>query len=193
MTSKMTFYTRIVAICFVGLTVLAAELSLAAFSRPGLKVKQPTKGAAVHRLAPVQVPLKLALNKAKASAESLDKQVGRYLQVSSMGSFERWRKNVNLEGVQVEYSQRVLAHLKAMADLMRLRREHSRTFKKLYEFDFQNLMLKSDYVLSVNTTRTALESGARNREFSKALEQAFATYNTERLALDGKMIAYHDP
>lgn len=186
----MTIYTRIVAAFVVCFTFFVAEFSSAAFSRSGPKMKQPTKGTAVYRMAPPT--LKLALNKAKASAESLDKQIGRYLQLSSMGKFERWRKSVNINGVQVEYSQRVLAHLEAMGELMKLRREHKRNFKKLYEFEFRNLMLKSDYVLSVNTTRAALETGTRNPEFSKALEKAFSNYNSERLALDGKMIAYHE-
>ncbi|ASD63281.1 hypothetical protein [Bdellovibrio bacteriovorus] len=188
MTNKMKLYSRTLAIFFVGLTLLAGELSLASLQRKSLTVRQPTKGAAVHGLASKQ-KLLLGLNKAKTSAEGLDLQIGRYLEISSMGAFQRWQKNIDFDAVKDEYSQRVLNHLQAMTELMKLRRSSHGQFKKLYEFDFQNLIRKSDYVLSVNTTRTTLEHSSEDPAFAAQAERTLADYNEERMRYDSKMIA----
>ncbi len=140
-----------------------------------------------------QQAVRLGLKRANTSAEGLDQQIVRYLEVASMGRLERWQKGIDLDLVKVEYSQRVLGHLNSMTNLMKMRRSSGNKFKKLYEFDFQNLMRKSDYVLAVNTTRTALEyASAQDSEFAAQAEKVLAEYNQERLHFDAKMIAFNN-
>ncbi|UXR63117.1 hypothetical protein EZJ49_08515 [Bdellovibrio bacteriovorus] len=161
-----------------------------------LRLRQPTKGAAVQRMAQEKKQhqaVRLGLKRANTSAESLDHQITRYLEVSSMGRLQRWQKGIDLDLVKVEYSQRVLGHLRSMTHLMKMRRSFGNKFSKLYEFDFQNLMRKSDYVLAVNTTRTALEyASAQNGELAIQAEKVLAEYNQERLNFDAKMIAFNN-
>lgn len=195
MTSKTILLGRILATFFVALTIFCGELSLASLDRVNLRLRQPTKGAGVQRMAQEkrQQAVRLGLKRANTSAEGLDQQIVRYLEVASMGRLERWQKGVDLDLVKVEYSQRVLGHLNSMTNLMKMRRSSGNKFKKLYEFDFQNLMRKSDYVLAVNTTRTALEyASAQDSEFAAQAEKVLAEYNQERLHFDAKMIAFNN-
>nr|BFD66351.1 hypothetical protein HAGR004_13730 [Bdellovibrio sp. HAGR004] len=194
MTSKTILLGRILTAFFVTLTVFTAELSLASLERMNLRLRQPTKGASVQRMAQEkrQQAVRLGLKRANTSAEALDQQIVRYLEVASMGRLERWKKGIDLDLVKVEYSQRVLGHLSSVTNLMKMRRSSGNKFKKLYEFDFQNLMRKSDYVLAVNTTRTVLEyASAQDRELAARAEKILAEYNQERLHFDAKMIAFN--
>lgn len=188
MMNKVTLSIRTLAFFFLALTVLAGEVSLASIQQRHLRMRQPTKGASVYRMADRQA-LELKLQRAKVSADHLDQQIGRYLEVSSMGTLQRWQKSIDLDTVKEEYSERVLTHLTAMTELMKLRRSAGRKFKKLYEFDFQNLIRKSDYVLAVNTARSSLEHASEDDEFAARAERALADYNEERLLYDAKMIA----
>ena len=139
-----------------------------------------------------QQAVRLGLKRANTSAEALDQQIVRYLEVASMGRLERWKKGIDLDLVKLEYSRRVLGHLSSVTNLMKMRRSSGNKFKKLYEFDFQNLMRKSDYVLAVNTTRTVLEhASAQDRELAAQVEKILAEYNQERLRFDAKMIAFN--
>lgn len=164
---------------------MAVILSVASFSqasvrRENLSMRQPTKGAAAYNVARAKAQFSLTFTRAMVSAESLDKQIAPYLKASSMGILERWHKNIDLNAMRAQYSQKVLIHLNAMAELMKMRNSQGESFKKLHEFQFQNLLRKSDYVLAVSTTQECLQVSSENSDFAAQVEKAITAYKQAR-------------
>lgn len=88
--------------------------------------------------------------------------------------------------MQKQYSNEMLAHLQAMSRIFRMRRE-TRGFAKLREFDFQNMIRKSDYLLALPMTRGSLEALLQDKSMGKKIQQTLALYNRERLNFDQKV------
>lgn len=139
--------------------VLALVITLAGFCLFAVPDKNPTMrqpqiGAPVH---PVTKRYLLRKNFAQAqqSAESLDRQVRKLIEASSMGTIQRWRSSVDLSKLESQYVQDIREHLEAMTVVMKLRRE-SKGLHKLQEFKFQNLLRQSDYLLALKLSSQRL-------------------------------------
>ena len=155
---------------FVALSILLVGFALFAFKPKSPKVRQPQIGAHVH---PVTKRFLFQKNiaEAKASAERLDHQVRVLIDASSMNVVERWAKSVDLKKLENQYAQDIASHVLAMTEVMKIRRENGGRLKKLHEFDFQNLLRQSDYLLSLQLTSTKLW---------KVSPYAMQAYKTER-------------
>lgn len=142
---------------FIVLILLALGLVLFAARSPRLEVRQPRSDTAVHPVTK-QFLLKKNTALAKATAERLDGQAVRLIEASSATSLQRWWRGVDLRTLESRYRSDVTLHLQAMAEVMKLRRENGGRLAKLHEFDFQNLLRKSDYIVSSRLTQTKLNS-----------------------------------
>lgn len=133
-------------------------------------MRQPQIGAHVH---PVTKRFLFQKNivEAKLSAERLDTQVRLLIEASSMTFVERWAKSIDLKKMELQYADDVARHVTAMTEVMKIRRENGGKLKKLHEFDFQNLLRQSDYLLSLQLTTTNLW---------KVSPYAMQAYKTER-------------
>lgn len=107
-----------------------------------------------------------------------------------MGRVDRWLNKKDFDDMKMKYSKNMMAHLKAMTVVFTVHRQ-SREFQKLREFDFQNMIRKSDYLLSLYITKesfiAAVQNGLRE-EVHKILD----LYNSERKYYDKKMITITD-
>ncbi len=186
MNKKMQWFTRISAVCFVGLAILAAELSLVGLQHRNLTTRQPISGVPVQRLGK-RFEFQRNMQAAKKWAERLDAQASELLQVSSMGRFERWRKDIDVDGMKRHYTQDMMAHLKAMTTVFKMRRENG-GFKKLREFEFQSMIRKSDYLLALPATKSSFDFVSSDQHQAQAIHELVAQYNKERLLFDQKVI-----
>lgn len=190
MTTKMQLFLRASALGFVGLALLASELTLVGFKHRGLIARQPITVGTVQ--IPVQTlgkprALQMNIQAAKRWADRIDAQRAMLMEASAMSPWQRWRKNVNIEMIKKQYSEDMVSHLKAMTAILKARREGG-GFQKLREFDFQNMVRKSDYLLSLNVTKAILEFANQNEDFAKLFKEVLTHYNKERLHFDHKIV-----
>lgn len=144
---------------FVVLVLVVAVLALVGFKPNNPEMRQPQVGATVHP-ANKRFVFQKNILEAKQSAERLDEQARGLLEASAMGPIERWYKSVDLQALETRYRQDVNRHVLSMAQVMKLRRENGGKLRGLHEFDFQNLLRKSDYVLSLQVTSPHLKKVA---------------------------------
>lgn len=186
MTDKMRLFLRTGALGFIACAILAAELLLVGVQNHALTMRQPISGVSVYKM-PKRQELEINMQAAKRWAERLDTQSLHILAVSSMSGFDRWRRGVDIESMKTQYSKDMIAHLKAMTSILKARREKG-GFKKLREFDFQNMIRKSDYLLSLNVTKVSFEHLKKDDSESEIVHKVLAQYNQERMRFDHKMI-----
>lgn len=178
----MTLKKSFALIMTVSLLVCTAIASVGP-GHSNLKLRQPIKVATLSKSAlNSQAQRKMSL--AVASAEKIDQRIPHYLQASSLGAFQRWKSGVDLQKLESEYNQDLLTHISAMTEILRIRRGQ-RGFKKWQEFEFNNLMAKSDYILAVPMSRQSLNARKGSLEIQRTLEE----YNRERLFFDGQKIS----
>ncbi|WP_413568217.1 hypothetical protein ACLWBD_11145 [Bdellovibrio sp. HCB117] len=176
MNKKMLLFLRTAALCFVGLAIMASELALVGAKSTHPTVRQPTNGVAVQPLSKRRHDISLHMQTAKRWAEVLDTQSSEILKASSMGTLQRWRQNIDLTTMKTQYAEGTLAHLKSMTSLFKVRRQMGR-FKDLKEFDFQNMVRKSDYLMALPTTKESLDTE------DPEIERVLVTYSQERQQL----------
>lgn len=140
---------------FIALGILLVGFALFAFRGPDLELRQPRSGTPVHPVTK-QFLLKKNTALAKTTAESLGRQALGLIEASTTPAWQRWWRGVNLSKLESQYRHDVKIHMQAIAEVMRLRRENGGSLTKLYEFDFQNLLRKSDSILSSRLTRDHL-------------------------------------
>lgn len=187
MTDKMRLFLRTAALGFVAFAILAAELTLVGVQQRSLAMRQPISGVSVYKM-PKRQMLEMNMQSAKRWAERLDTQSLHLLAVSSMSGFDRWRRGVDIDSMKTQYSKDMIAHLKAMTSILKMRREKG-GFAKLREFDFQNMIRKSDYLLSLSVTKSCLEHLSKEEGSTETVREVLASYNQERMQFDHKMIA----
>lgn len=141
---------------FAILVIFAAAFCLLGFREKNPKMEQPQVGAVVHP-ANKRFVFQKNILEAKQSAERLDQQARGLLEASSMNYLERWNKSIDLKAMETRYAKDVVRHVAAMAQIMKLRRENGGKLRGLHEFDFQNLLRKSDYLLSLKVTTRHLQ------------------------------------
>ncbi|MGE5085690.1 MAG: hypothetical protein ACM3MG_05270 [Bacillota bacterium] len=151
-----------------------------------LKVRQPHKVFDVNKTWLYEISHDLLV--ATSSAENLDSQVLSLVSYSGMGWFQKWRKGIDEERIQKQFAEDLRAHLQTMTVLFE---KHARRgpFDRLREFEFQNLVRRSDYILSLGIARNCLERGLVKKEFAGEFKKVLGSYNQERLRFDQKMIS----
>lgn len=135
--------------------------------------------------------LKKSMLSAKKSAERLDQQAQELMKVSYLNGWSRWRANIDIDSMEEQYSRDVVSHLKAMTKLMKFRREAG-GLKKLQEFDFQNMVRKSDYLMGLSATKSSLQSLGSKSQDKNYLQAVLDNYNHERMIFDAKRIVIAD-
>lgn len=151
--------------------------------KANLIMRQPLKVSASAKNG-VVAQNRLHISAAIASAEKLDRRIPVFLEAASLGTLQRWRMGVNLNALEQDYNRDLMKHIAAMTDVLRSRREQ-RGFKKWQEFEFRNLLAKSDYILAVPMTRQSLSA---QKNFLNA-QKMLLEYNRERLYFDGQKIS----
>lgn len=174
-----------VALAAMGIILAAYGVASAAGGRGNPRLRQPEKVSHVQGFTNNWV-LESNFVMARTGAEALDAQSMRLLDSTTMSRWERWRDNVDLYAGQKQYTQDMLAYLKAMTKLLKMHRE-SRGFVKLREFDFQNMIRKSDYLLALPVTRASLAALLEDQEIAEKIQTILGLYNQERQQFDQKV------
>jgi hypothetical protein len=165
--------------------IMGLQIAYAAPKKHSPKVRQPQKVAAVHNS--WQRELNYDLVAALSSAENLDSQLEPLMNASGMSFLQKWKRGIHEAELQKRFADDVSAHLETMAMILK-KRSRVGTFNQLNEFDFQNLVRRSDYILAVSVSRDSLKEGLRSEKFAKKFEKVLAAYNQERVRFDNKMI-----
>ncbi|KHD87710.1 MAG: hypothetical protein OM95_12865 [Bdellovibrio sp. ArHS] len=173
MRKHLPLFSRRAAFWFLGLALVVASVLLIGTDNDDPKVRQAQNVAPVLRVG-TSHNLALHWKKAKSWADYLDSQTHRLLEASSMSFWERWRKDINLSRMRYMYSEATLAHIESMTHLFQVRKAAG-GFKNLREFDFQNMVRKSDYLLSLHMTKECLGWSTR-----KDVPEVLKAYHLER-------------
>lgn len=177
----MRFNKSFALIITISLLAGAAGASVSS-ERSSLKMRQPIKVAAMTKRGDGAI-IQQKINSATASAERLDQRIPDILQATSGNILQRLKAGVVLRQIENQYAQDLAAHIAAMTEVLRTRRG-LRGFIKWQEFEFKNLLVKSDYLLAVPMTRQSLSAQRNSLEVQKMLLE----YNRERLYFDGRKI-----
>lgn len=157
--------------------------------KPVLKMRQTQKVSAVTAVGSDIRAIQNCLKSANTLADSLDDRAGKIINTMSLSAFNRWWNHVDEDQMKAQYAEELMVHMSRMTFLFKEHRKHG-PFSKLNEFEFQNLLVKSDYLLSLAISRESLEAARKNTAFAKTFETALAAYNTERVGFDQKMIRF---
>lgn len=196
MTNKMRIYIRTLGLSFYFVCLIAPAVSYFGFHKLHLKVRQTTNVSAAQELSAKavqttmkkvrKIPTNLIQDKMSAAknwADRMDAQTFQILQASSVGPLQRWIQGSSLSYMEKQLSRDAIEHLRTMADVMRTRRELG-GFKKLREFDFYNMLRKSDYLLSLEMTRKSLKDLSKDKTLGSKFRETLSLYNQERLMFD---------
>jgi len=177
---------KAVAVGLLMLILMSFQGAYAAPKSKFLKVRQPHKVSAVNKTWLYEISHDLLV--ATSSAENLDSQVRVLVSASGMGWFQKWSKGLDEAKLQKQFAEDVSAHLQTMTVLFE---KHARrgNFERLREFEFQNLVRRSDYILSLGIARNCLERGLFQKEFAGEFKKILGSYNQQRLRFDQKMIS----
>ncbi|MBO9665917.1 MAG: hypothetical protein J7501_03820 [Bdellovibrio sp.] len=165
--------------------IMGLQIAMAAPKKHTLKVRQPQKVATVHNS--WQRELNYDLLAASASAENLDEQLEPLMNASGLNFIQKWKRGIDESELQNRFAKDVSSHLETMATILKMRSRVG-SFNRLNEFEFQNLIRRSDYILALSVSRTCLEEGLRDEKFAKKFKNILAAYNQERVRFDQKMI-----
>lgn len=146
--------------------------------------------AAKKKISPQE--LSQAIVVAEDRIKNLEMQMRDYTRVQGLGFWERWIKSINIYEVQENYARGVVAHLKAMTDVLKLRRLSGNEFTGLSEFHFNILFRQSDFVLNSFATKHSVQKISGGSSLAQRLEKALYQYNQERLFFDSKMVAWNE-
>ncbi|MEN0057981.1 MAG: hypothetical protein AAGB31_04050 [Bdellovibrio sp.] len=149
------------------------------------ELRQPANGVSVKKVFS-RDGTQRAMDIARHSADRLDQQATIILELSGMGWLEKWHRRANIQEMRAQYSREMMTHLHAMTNLFQKRRQ-LRGFKKLQEFEFQNMVRKSDYLLSLVSTQKSLESISDDKT-AQRLQSILEQYNNERQKFDQHLI-----
>lgn len=144
----------------------------------------------VREISPQEISIAMGI--AEERTQALEQQIKIYLNVHEMGFWDRWIKSVNIYEVRENYARHVLSHLKAMTDVLKLRRLNGNKFSSINEFQFNILLRQSEFVLNVSTTKDSFVRLPRKSLLTQRLDKAIYMYNQERLVFDAKMVAWNE-
>lgn len=129
------------------------------------------------------------LRSAVVLAESLDDKAGRIIDAMSVSRFNKWLHNIDEKNMKAQYAEELMVHMTRMTALFGAHRQGG-PFAKFSELEFQNLLVKSDYLLSLAISRESLQFAHHKDVFAKRFSAALAAYNVERVGFDQKMIRF---
>ncbi|MDG0816072.1 hypothetical protein [Bdellovibrio svalbardensis] len=163
--------------------------------KANLKMRQTQKVSSVTRVgkpahgAPVKPNVTNTLRSASVLAESLDNKAGRIIDAMSLSPIKKWLHNVDEGALKAQYAEELMVHMTRMTSLFSAHRKAG-PFAKFNEFEFQNLLVKSDYLLSLAVSRQSLEFAHHQEIFAEKFNTTLAAYNAERVGFDQKMIRF---
>lgn len=173
----------------VVMVVLALLMGLsaaeAANKKALIRMRQPKKVSAVSKSWQREVINDLYA--ATASAENMDSQLEPLMNASGYSFIQKWKRGINEESLQQRFSKDLKGHLQIMATLFEKHAQYKK-FDRVSEFEFQNLVRRSDYILSLPVSRVAIEKSMSAAKFATEFKVALASYNKERMHFDSKVI-----
>ncbi|WP_413557699.1 hypothetical protein [Bdellovibrio sp. HCB209] len=180
MLSKLKVVVVVVLTLIIGIS--AAE---AAPKKAFIKTRQPQKVSAVskswHRLVIAD------LRAATLSAENLDSQLEPLMNAGGYSFLQKWKRGIDEASLQKQFSKDLKSHLQIMAVLFE---KHAKVkkFESVNEFEFQNLVRRSDYILSLPVAKDSLQTSLAQKKFAEDFKNVLASYNKERMRFDSKTI-----
>ncbi|WP_413582008.1 hypothetical protein [Bdellovibrio sp. HCB288] len=178
--SKFKVVVAVVLTLLMGLS--AAE---AANKKSLIKMGQPKKVSAVSKSWQREVIADLYA--ATASAENLDSQLEPLMNASGYSYFQKWKRGIDEAALQKQFAKGMKSHLQIMAVLFE-KHGKSKKFDRLNEFEFQNLVRRSDYILSLPVSKQAIEASMSVKKFSADFRLTLDAYNKVRMRFDSKSI-----
>lgn len=151
-----------------------------------LSMRQTKKVAQSPKMA-VNPQVARLLYMADENTEKLDAYSQDLLKIYSLSMWQRWSERKKISDVKQGFSSEMQKHLAILAELFKIR-SHQGRLLQYQEFEFQNLLRKSDYLLSLDFSRDSLEFARRNKDFSASFGKTLISYNEQRFNYDRKSI-----
>lgn len=177
-----------ITILFSIFVLMTCQIGKASQSEKNLKKKQPQNVAAKNNFIS-DIQIKGDLCSASEMAERLDKKASKLLNVMSLNAVNKWMAHIDEGRMRYEYAEDLMQHMHRMSEIFRLHRKVG-PFTRFKEFEFQNLLTKSDYLLSLIVTKRSIDSANGKKEFLTKFKAVLAEYNAERVGYDQKMIQF---
>ncbi|WP_413575039.1 hypothetical protein ACLVWU_12325 [Bdellovibrio sp. HCB290] len=124
---------------------------------------------------------------ATASAENLDAQIEPLMNAEGFGVWQKWKRGINEAKLQQDFTKDLKQHLSIMAVIFKKHSQYKK-FDRVTEFEFQNLVRRSDYILSLPVSRKAVESSIVKAGVAADFKNVLLAYNKERMQFDSKSI-----
>jgi hypothetical protein len=167
-----------------------AEGASARSHKKGPDVRQTKKVAKSPKMA-IDPQVGRLLYMAEENAIKIDGYTQELLKISSLSAWQRWTQNKDVAKVKQAYSSEMQKHLNIIAEIFKIR-SHKGRLLQYQEFEFQNLLRKSDYLLSLEFSRDSLEYARKNKDFSASFGKTLISYNEQRFHYDRKTIELKD-
>lgn len=168
--------------------LIASGAAEARVKKSGPKARQTQKVSVVTSPGNMR-EIQMNIRSASLLAENLDARAGQIIDAMSKSRWEKWLRGIDEDRMKAEYAEDLMIHMSRMTSLFRSHRKTG-PFARFNEFEFQNLLVKSDYLLSLAVSRQSLEFAHHKELFKTRFNSALAAYNTERVGFDQKMIRF---
>jgi hypothetical protein len=182
---------KFILILFV-ISVLSSLIDIktacAATAVKNLNMRQPQIVSTIQRMA-TDVEVQSDIQAATDIADRLDKKSGKLHKMMSLSPLKKWLAHIDDDRLMQEYANDMMLHLSRMSALFRSHRKFG-MFPRFKEFEFQNLLIKSDYLLSLSVTQRSIESASKEKNFSERVKNILFEYNSERVSLDQKSLKF---
>jgi hypothetical protein len=163
-----------------------AEGASARSHKKSPSVRQTKKVAKSPKMA-IDPQVARLLFMADENVEKLEAYTQDLLKISSLSTWQRWTQSKNITNVKQAFSMEMQKHLSIIAEVFKIRSNKGRLLQ-YQEFEFQNLLRKSDYLLSLEFSRDSLEFARKNKDFSASFGKTLVSYNEQRFHYDRKAI-----
>ncbi|WP_210415626.1 hypothetical protein [Bdellovibrio sp. ZAP7] len=180
MLSKFKVVVMVVLTLFMGLS--AAQ---AANKKALIRMRQPQKVSPVSKSWQREVVSDLFA--ATASAENLDSQLEPLMNAAGFSYIQKWKRGIDESSLQKTFSKDLKSHLQVMAMLFDKHTQYKK-FDRVSEFEFQNLVRRSDYILSLPVSKNAIQETMGGAKFASEFKTVLAEYNKVRQRFDSKSI-----
>ncbi len=174
-----------VVLMLVMTLLLGLSSAQAANKKALIRMRQPQKVSPVSKS--WQHEVISDLYGATASAENLDAQLEPLMNASGFSFWQKWKRNIDEVSLQRKFSKDLKSHLQVMAGLFEKHAQYGK-FDRVSEFEFQNLVRRSDYILSLPVSNNAIQESMSVSKFAADFKMVLASYNKERQHFDSKSI-----
>ncbi|QLY24269.1 hypothetical protein [Bdellovibrio sp. KM01] len=180
MLSKFKVVVMVVLTLFMGLSTAQA-----ANKKALIRMRQPQKVSPVIKSWQREVISDLFA--ATASAENLDSQLEPLMNAAGFSYIQKWKRGIDETSLQKTFSKDLKNHLQVMAMLFDKHTQYKK-FDRVSEFEFQNLVRRSDYILSLPVSKNAIQETMGGAKFTSEFKTVLAEYNKVRQRFDSKSI-----